>query len=99
VVLAQAMVPRPQVMLMEELFQGVVQRLRETVREETLALLKETRAARVLVTHDPVEAMDLTDRIFLMQADRSIQSGGPAELSRKLVDFYVARLFSDVNEH
>jgi iron(III) transport system ATP-binding protein len=99
VVLAQAMVPRPQAMLMEELFQGVVQRLRETVREEILALLKETRAACVLVTHDPVEAMDLEDRIFLMQADRSIQSGGPAELSRNPADFNVAHLFSDVNEH
>ena len=98
-VLAQAMVPRLQVMLMEELFPGVVQRLREIAREETLALLKETRAACVLVTHDPVEAMDLEDGIFLMQAGRSIQSGGPAELFRKPADFNVARLFSDVNEH
>ena len=64
VALARAIVPRPQVMLMDEPFSGLDQRLRETVREETLALLKETRATCVLVTHDPVEAMDFADRIL-----------------------------------
>ena len=44
VALARAIVPRPQVMLMDEPFSGLDQRLRESVRTETLALLKETRA-------------------------------------------------------
>jgi iron(III) transport system ATP-binding protein len=77
----------------------MAQHLREIVREETLALRKETRAADVLVTPDQVAAMDQTDRIFLMQAGRSIQSGGSAKLFRKPADFNVDRLFSDVNEH
>jgi iron(III) transport system ATP-binding protein len=98
VALARAIVTRPQVMLMDEPFSGLDQRLRETVREETLALLKETRATCVLVTHDPVEAMDLADRIFLMRAGRMIQSGTALELFHKPVDLHVARFFSDVNE-
>ena len=98
VALARAIVPRPQVMLMDEPFSGLDQRLRETVRQETLALLKETRATCVLVTHDPVEAMDLADRIFLMRAGRLIQSGTSAELFNKPADLHVARFFSDVNE-
>jgi iron(III) transport system ATP-binding protein len=98
VALARAIVPRPQVMLMDEPFSGLDQRLRETVREETLALLKETRATCVLVTHDPVEAMDFADRILLMRAGRLVQTGTSTELFNKPVDLKVARFFSDVNE-
>ena len=42
VALARALVPRPQVMLMDEPFSGLDQRLRESVRAETLTLLRET---------------------------------------------------------
>jgi iron(III) transport system ATP-binding protein len=98
VALARAIVPRPQVMLMDEPFSGLDQRLRETVREETLALLKETRATCVLVTHDPVEAMDLADRIFLMRAGRLVQSGTSSELFYNPADLHVARFFSNINE-
>ena len=98
VALARAIVPRPQVMLMDEPFSGLDQRLREEVREETLALLKETRATGILVTHDPVEAMDIADRIFLMRDGRLVQSGTSAELFYRPVDLQVARFFSDINE-
>ena len=98
VALARAIVPRPQVMLMDEPFSGLDQRLRESVRSETLALLKETRATTMLVTHDPVEAMELADRILLMRQGRLIQSGTPEELYRRPIDSAAARFFSDVNE-
>ncbi|HQX85222.1 MAG TPA: ABC transporter ATP-binding protein [Aestuariivirga sp.] len=98
VALARAIVPRPQVMLMDEPFSGLDQRLRETVRGETLALLQETRATCVLVTHDPVEAMDFADRILLMRAGRLIQTGSSVDLFNRPADLQVARFFSDVNE-
>ncbi|WP_373504938.1 ABC transporter ATP-binding protein [Aestuariivirga sp.] len=98
VALARAVVPRPQVMLMDEPFSGLDQRLRESVRAETLTLLRETRASCLLVTHDPVEAMGLADRIFLMRQGRLIQAGTPEELYRKPADAAAARFFSDTNE-
>jgi iron(III) transport system ATP-binding protein len=98
VALARAVVPRPQVMLMDEPFSGLDQRLRESVREETLALLRETRASCLMVTHDPVEAMGLADRIFLMRRGRLVQSGTPEELYRRPADAAAARFFSDANE-
>jgi len=98
VALARALVPRPQVMLMDEPFSGLDQRLRESVRAETLTLLRETRASCLLVTHDPVEAMGLADRIFLMRQGRLIQAGTPEELYRKPVDAAATRFFSDTNE-
>jgi iron(III) transport system ATP-binding protein len=98
VALARAIVPRPQVMLMDEPFSGLDQRLRESVRRETLAVLKETRASCMLVTHDPVEAMGMADRILLMRDGRLIQTGTPATLYEHPVDVGAARFFSDFNE-
>ena len=98
VALARAVVPRPQVMLMDEPFSGLDQRLRESVRAETLALLRETRASSLLVTHDPVEAMGLADRIFLMRRGRLVQAGSPDELYRSPADAAAARFFSETNE-
>jgi iron(III) transport system ATP-binding protein len=98
VALARAIVPRPQVMLMDEPFSGLDQRLRDSVRSETLALLKETRATTMIVTHDPVEAMVLADRIMLMRLGRLVQQGSPAELYTRPVDADAARFFSDLDE-
>jgi iron(III) transport system ATP-binding protein len=98
VALARALVPRPQVMLMDEPFSGLDQRLRDSVRAETLALLKETRATTVVVTHDPAEALGLADRILLMRRGRLIQAGRPRDLYSHPVDAEAARFFSDCNE-
>jgi iron(III) transport system ATP-binding protein len=98
VALARAIVPRPQVMLMDEPFSGLDQRLRESVRSETLALLKETRATTMLVTHDPVEAMELSDRILLMRQGQLVQTGTPAQLYETPTDAQTARFFCDFNE-
>lgn len=98
VALARALVPRPQVMLMDEPFSGLDQRLRDSVRAETLTLLRETRASSLLVTHDPVEAMGLADRILLMREGRLIQVGTPVELYNHPADVDTARFFSDANE-
>jgi iron(III) transport system ATP-binding protein len=86
------------VLLMDEPFSGLDQRLRESIRAETLTLLRETRASCLLVTHDPVEAMGLADRIFLMRQGRLIQAGTPEALYRKPVDAQAARFFSDTDE-
>ncbi len=98
VALARAIVPRPQVMLMDEPFSGLDQRLRDSVRAETLALLKETRATAMLVTHDPVEALGLADRILLMRRGRLIQTGTPSDIYRHPTDAEAARFFCDMNE-
>ncbi len=98
VALARAIVPRPSVLLMDEPFSGLDRRLRDSVRDETLAVLRETRATAVVVTHDPEEAMRMADRIALMRQGRLIQLGTPAELYEHPCDLFAARFFSEVNE-
>src|SRR5215510_14123594 len=98
VALARAIVPRPAVMLMDEPFSGLDVQLRERLQEETLTLLKETRATCLIVTHAPAEAIRLGDRIAVMRAGRLVQAGTAEELYRNPADLFVARLFSEINE-
>jgi iron(III) transport system ATP-binding protein len=98
VALARAIVPRPAVMLMDEPFSGLDVQLREAMQEETLSLLRETRATSVIVTHHPEEAMRIGDRIAVMRAGRIVQAGSAEALYHQPADLFVARLFSEINE-
>jgi iron(III) transport system ATP-binding protein len=98
VALARALVPRPGVLLMDEPFSNLDRRTRDIVREETTAVLRESGATAVLVTHDPDEAMRMADRIMLMQAGRIVQGGSAEELYRHPASLLVARFFSEFNE-
>ncbi len=98
VALARALVPRPAVMLMDEPFSGLDVQLRDTMQEETLALLRETRATTMIVTHHPEEAMRLGDRIAVMRSGRLVQMGKAEELYHRPAALFVARLFSEINE-
>ncbi|MFM2042266.1 MAG: hypothetical protein RLY86_842 [Pseudomonadota bacterium] len=97
VALARAMAPQPAVLLLDEPFSGLDTRLRESVRDETLHVLKESGAATMIVTHDPEEAMFLADRIALMRQGRLVQVGAPVELYTRPVCAFAAGFFGEVN--
>ena len=98
VALARAIAPRPSVLLMDEPFSGLDPRLREKMREETLAILHETRATSIVVTHDAEEAMRMGDRVALMRQGQIVQTGRALDLYRAPKDILAARTFSDLNE-
>ena len=97
VALARALAPRPRIMLMDEPFSGLDNRLRDEVRDEALSLLKEEGTAVLLVTHEPDEAMRMADRIALMRAGRIVQVGAPYHVYHYPVDREAAAFFSDLN--
>ena len=96
--LARAIVPRPGILLMDEPFSGLDARLRDSVRNETLAVLRETGATAIIVTHDPEEAMRMSDRIVLMRRGKLIQSGTAEDLYNTPLGLFAARFFSQLNE-
>jgi iron(III) transport system ATP-binding protein len=98
VALARAIAPRPQLIMMDEPFSGLDQRLRDDLRRETVDLLREARSSAIFVTHDPVEAMAIADRIILMRAGKIVQQGTPQELHDAPLDAGAVRFFSEVNE-
>ena len=97
VALARALAPRPRILLMDEPFSGLDERLRDGIRDETLALLKEEGTAVLLVTHEPHEAMRMADEILLMRGGRIVQRGAPYNLYNAPVDRAAAAFFSDIN--
>jgi iron(III) transport system ATP-binding protein len=98
VALARSVAPRPGVLLMDEPFSNLDRRLRDAVRDETVAILREAGATTVVVTHDPEEAMRIADRIVLMRSGRIIQAGTAEELYRRPADLFAARFLCDFNE-
>lgn len=97
VALARALAPRPRILLMDEPFSGLDERLRDGIRDDTLALLKEEGTAVLLVTHEPHEAMRMADEIALMRDGRIVQQGAPYNLYNAPVDREAAAFFSDIN--
>ncbi len=97
VALARALAPRPGVMLMDEPFSGLDNRLRDEIRDQTLEILKEEGAAVLLVTHEPDEAMRMADQIALMRAGKIVQIGAPYNIYNAPTDAEAAAFFSDIN--
>ena len=97
VALARALAPRPAVLLMDEPFSGLDNRLRDDIRDATLSVLKAEGTAVLLVTHEPDEAMRMADEIALMRDGRVVQRAAPYNLYTAPGDRAAASFFSDVN--
>ena len=97
VALARALGPSPKVMLMDEPFSGLDERLRDEIRDTTLSVIKDEGTAVVLVTHEPDEAMRMGDRIALMRGGRVVQEGTPYTIYNAPADKQAAGIFSDIN--
>ncbi len=97
VALARALAPKPQIMLMDEPFSGLDDRLRDDIRDETLEVLKSEGTAVLLVTHEPGEAMRMADEIALMRDGKIVQRGAPYNIYNAPKDLKAAAFFSDIN--
>lgn len=98
VALARALAPGPGILLMDEPFSNLDQRMREEIRDHTMSVLRENGTTALVVTHDPVEAMVIADRIALMRSGRIVQTGTAEDLYRRPANLFAARYFCDFNE-
>lgn len=97
IALIRAIAPKPPVMLMDEPFSGLDDRLRDEIRDYTLYLLRDEKAAVLIVTHDPDEAMKMADYIALMRDGEIVQHGAPYNIYNSPSDIRVAKFFSQIN--
>ncbi|WP_425046187.1 ABC transporter ATP-binding protein [Primorskyibacter sp. S87] len=97
VALARALAPKPRIMLMDEPFSGLDNRLRDGIRDDTLSILKQEDTAVLLVTHEPEEAMRMADEIALMRGGKIVQKGAPYNVYTRPVDRAAVAFFSDTN--
>lgn len=97
VALARALAREPRAVLLDEPFSGLDGALRSEVRATTLAALRASGSAALIVTHDAEEAMLSADRLALMHAGRILQTGSPAECYGAPASVEAARLLGEIN--
>ena len=92
VALARALATGPRVLLLDEPLAALDARTRIDVRAELRRHLADVPGARLLVTHDALDAVTLADRIVVVEDGRVSQEGTPAEVARRPRTPYVADL-------
>ncbi|MEY9871460.1 molybdate transport system ATP-binding protein [Streptacidiphilus sp. MAP12-33] len=92
VALARALAPRPRLLLLDEPMAALDARTRLEVRTTLRRHLAAFDAVAVLVTHDPLDAMVLADRLVVLEHGRAVQQGAPADIARHPRSDYIARL-------
>ena len=80
VALARALALSPSVVLLDEPFSSLDTALRASTRDAVATALAETSATAILVTHDQQEALDIADRIAVLNKGRIEQVGTPADV-------------------
>jgi molybdate transport system ATP-binding protein len=92
VALARAMVGEPRLLLLDEPLAALDAATRTEVRRDLRRHLASFDGTRLLVTHDPLEALALADRLVVLEGGRITQTGSPAEVSGRPRSRYVAEL-------
>lgn len=92
VALARALATSPRLLLLDEPLAALDARTRLEVRSDLRRHLAAFDGATVLVTHDPLDAMVLADRIVVIEDGAVVQTGTPSDIVRHPRTDYVARL-------
>ncbi|CAG0975902.1 sulfate transport system ATP-binding protein [Burkholderiales bacterium] len=97
VALARALAPRPAVLLLDEPLSALDAKVREDLRAEIKDLQSRLRITTIMVTHDQHEAMEVADRIVVMDRGRIEQIGRPVELYERPANRFVAGFLGRMN--
>ncbi|MGW4024423.1 ABC transporter ATP-binding protein [Streptomyces sp. NPDC005009] len=92
VALARALATRPRLLLLDEPLAALDARTRLEVRAQLRRHLAAFEAVAVLVTHDPLDAMVLADRLVVVEQGRIVQEGAPSDIARHPRTEYIAQL-------
>ena len=97
VALARSLVTRPRLLLLDEPLSALDARIRKHLREQIRSIQQELGLTTIFVTHDQEEALVMSDRIFLMNAGKIVQSGDAETLYTAPVDAFAAGFIGNYN--
>ncbi|MEV0113596.1 ABC transporter ATP-binding protein [Streptomyces sp. NPDC050844] len=92
VALARALATHPRLLLLDEPLAALDARTRLEVRAQLRRHLADFEAVAILVTHDPLDAMVLADRLVVIEHGRLVQEGAPSDIARHPRTDYIAQL-------
>ncbi|SJN52850.1 MULTISPECIES: ABC transporter ATP-binding protein [Vibrio] len=97
VALARALIVRPRILLLDEPLSALDAKIRKVLRQQIRAIQKELNLTTIFVTHDQEEAMQLSDRIFLMNQGEIVQQGSPEQIYTQPANTFVAQFMGHYN--
>jgi len=97
IAVARAVAYPPKVLLMDEPLGALDLKLRETMQIELRRIQQELAITTIYVTHDQIEAMNMSDRIVVMNAGRIEQMGGAEDIYNAPKTRFVADFVGQIN--
>jgi sulfate transport system ATP-binding protein len=97
VALARALAAQPRVLLLDEPFGALDAKVRQELRQWLRRLHEEIHVTSIFVTHDQEEALEVADRVVIMNHGKTIQSGTPAEVYNNPATPFVYDFLGDSN--
>jgi sulfate transport system ATP-binding protein len=95
VALARALAIEPRMLLLDEPFGALDAKVRKELRRQLRRIHSETGVTTIFVTHDQEEAMDLADRVAILNAGQIEQIGSPGELASAPASAFVFEFLGD----
>lgn len=91
VALARTMVMKPKILLLDEPLSALDGVIKESIKERIKAIAKEFHLTTIIVTHDPEEALTLSDRVMIINEGAIVQYGTPEEIINSPKDEFVEK--------
>ena len=97
VALGRALVPKPELLLLDEPFSNLDPKLREQIRRDVMEIVRASQATTVFVTHDQEEALFVGDSVAVMNQGRVEQTGSPEDIFHNPATRFVAQFIGMVD--
>nr|WP_300323705.1 ABC transporter ATP-binding protein [uncultured Anaerostipes sp.] len=95
VALARTMVMKPKILLLDEPLSALDGVIKESIKDRIKTIAKEYHLTTIIVTHDPEEALTLSDRVMIVNEGKIAQFGQPDEIIHKPSDEFVEKFILD----
>ncbi len=91
VALARTMVMKPRILLLDEPLSALDGVIKESIKDRIKTIAREYHLTTIIVTHDPEEALTLSDKVLIINQGRIAQYGRPADIIQKPADEFVEK--------
>lgn len=91
VALARTLVMKPRLLLLDEPLSALDGIIKESIKERIRTIARTFKLTTLIVTHDPEEALTISDRVLILNDGMAAQFGTPQEIIRRPADDFVRR--------